>query len=333
MINKRALEDSSQNLSAVCRNPLRNWVFHTRSIWLFTFSDLKTIVLPSTTFGLVNGLAVSLNDGNLPFPNLQCASPKRILLKTPLMFFWVWINLLPFAIENQRQPSSIKEDSVNKPWRSIPSGRVSPQVALRLVLTLFPLAVIVSLFLGNLPQCLALILLGYWYNELNGADASCLIRNFINAGGFICFSSGAMQIAIGGECGARQNSIFALGPFGWWYILIAFVVFTTVQTQDMPDQRGDAARNRKTVPLVMGDASARWTIAIPMTVWSCITPRLWRSSIVGYTTPAILGAVIAVRTLSVRSERGDEMTFRLWNLWLVSIYLLPLIKAVENYLG
>ena len=213
----------------------------------------------------------------------------------------------------------------------MPSGRISPQVALRLVLTFYPLAVVVSLCLGNLPQCLTLILLGYWYNELNGADASCLIRNFINACGFICFSSGAMQVAIGGGDGERNSSISALGLFGWWYIIIAFVVFTTVQTQDMPDQKGDAARNRKTVPLVMGDASARWMIAIPMVVWSCITPRLWRSSIVGSATPALLGAVVAVRTLRVRSERGDKITFRLWNLWLVSIYLIPLIKAVETY--
>lgn len=33
------------------------------------------------------------------------------------------------------------------------------------------------------------------------------------------------------------------------------------------------------------------------------------------------------------NEEGDKITSRLWNLWLVSIYLLPFIKAVETYIG
>ena len=99
----------------------------------------------------------------------------------------------------------------------------------------------------------------------------------------------------------------------------------------MYDQRGDAVRNRKTVPLVIGDAAARWTIAVPMAVWCVVTPWLWASSAVGYVAPVGLGLTVAVRTLRVRNERGDKNTFRLWNLWLVSVYLLPLVKALETY--
>lgn len=50
----------------------------------------------------------------------------------------------------------------------------------------------------------------------------------------------------------------------------------------------------------------------------------------GYVLPVALGATVIVRTLRVRSEKGDRITFRWWNLWLVSLYLLPLIKAVET---
>lgn len=160
MINSKTTKESCQALFVLCHNATRKWAFHLRSIWLFTFSDLKTIVLPSTTFGLVNGLAVSLNSGTLPSVTPQSLGPHQIVIRTLLVTFWVWINLLPFAIENQRQPSSIRGDLVNKPWRALPSGRLSPQVAKRLTIVLYPLAVIVSSFLGNLPQCLTLILLG-----------------------------------------------------------------------------------------------------------------------------------------------------------------------------
>lgn len=133
------------------------------------------------------------------------------------------------------------------------------------------------------------------------------MRNLINAAGFTSFASGAMQVGIGGRGSALQL-------LGWWSVIKACIEFSTVQTQDMYDQRGDAARNRKTVPLVMGDASARWTIAVSMVVWCVATLWLWRSSTKGYVVPVVLGLTVAVRTLWERSERGDRNTFRIWNL-------------------
>ncbi|CAD6591511.1 MAG: hypothetical protein ASARMPRED_005469 [Alectoria sarmentosa] len=312
---------------------LKEWSFHLYSVWLFTFSDLKTIVLSSTTFGLFGGIAISFDDASAPDSSLHILLSSQILSKIPLVVFWVWINLLPFAINNQRQPEAIQEDSLNKPWRTMPSKRLSPASAKRLMFTFYLVAVVVSFFFDNLKQCLTLVLLGHWYNNLRGADANCLVRNFINACGFSCFSSGAMQVAIGGHGTGRIRSESALQPFGWWYVVIACVIFSTVQTQDMYDQRGDAARNRKTVPLVIGDGPARWTIAVPMAVWCWATPWLWASSNVGYVGPVTLGLTVAFRTLRERSEDGDKNTFRLWNLWLVSVYILPLIKALETYLG
>lgn len=52
--------------------------------------------------------------------------------------------------------------------------------------------------------------------------------------------------------------------------MIGAIIFTTLQTQDMADVHGDAKRGRKTFPLVYGDRAARWSITIPVTVWSLI---------------------------------------------------------------
>lgn len=150
------------------------------------------------------------------------------------------------------------------------------------------------------------------------------MRNLINAAGFTSFASGAMQVGIGGRGSALQL-------LGWWSVIKACIVFSTVQTQDMYDQRGDVARNRKTVPLVMGDASARWTIAMPMVVWCVATPWLWRSSTKGYVVPVVLGLTVAMRKLWERSERGDRNTFRNWNLWMVSVFCCRWSRRLKGF--
>lgn len=65
---------------------------------------------------------------------------------------WVWINLLPFAIDNQRQPAEILEDKHNKPWQTVPSGRMTRAQAKRLVICLYPAAACVSLGIGGIRQ-------------------------------------------------------------------------------------------------------------------------------------------------------------------------------------
>lgn len=105
------------------------------------------------------------------------------------------------------------------------------------------------------------------------------------------------------------------------------MVCTTVHTQDMYDQPGDSAAGRKTVPLVIGDCPARWTIATAMAVWSWVAPVHWRSTVIGYLAPVTLGVLVGFRSLAKRSVEADKMTFRIYNAWLVSIYVLPLIKS------
>ena len=164
MIKIEEIEKPYQATCVLCQRITKSCAFHLYSIWLFTFSDLKTIVFPSTIFGLFNGVAVALNDANTPSSHLHLPPPGRILSTMPLVVFWVWINLLPFAIDNQRQPESIQEDSLNKPWRVMPCQRLSSKAAKHLMLAFYVLAVFVSFYLETLPQCLTLILLGCWYN-------------------------------------------------------------------------------------------------------------------------------------------------------------------------
>jgi hypothetical protein len=237
--------------------------------WLFTQSDLKTIVIPKTIFGTLSALAAP----SFGFDAITATpTPLMVLYRIPLTLLWVWINLLPFAIDNQRHPRSIAEDAINKPWRVLPSGRMSPIQARNLMIFLWGLAIIVSWRIGGFNQCIMGIALGtithsitnscishistgFWYNRFGGSDDSCIIRNVINALGYNCFTSGAAEVALGFSLmpyRAVPLSIAALTEpdhkeyilFWKWVAILVAVISTTAHAQDMHDQAGDSIRGR-----------------------------------------------------------------------------------------
>ena len=233
--------------------------------------------------------------------------------------FWAWINLLPFAIDNQRQPDGVKEDTENKPWRPLPSKRLTAGQAKLTMLVCYLIALSSSLYLGGVWQCITLVGLGYWYNDLKGADNSCITRNLINACGYICFTSGALEVTSG-------LSIVSMRPVAYqWLLTIALVIFTTIHSQDLYDQAGDSLRKRWTVPLVLGDSAARWTIVLSVGVWSWFCPSFWQLGIKGFATSVVLGGILVWRTLSQRTVKADKRSFRIYNVWIISLFFLPLI--------
>lgn len=296
------------------RQPLK----HLKTLWLFTFSDLKTIVGPQTAFGVLSALSGPVLTSN--------SSPQTvdILRSLPVVAFWVWINLLPFVIDNQRRPKSVEEDSQNKPWRPLPSERISAGHAKLLMQVLYPVAMLVSLYLGAFWQCVALILLGWSYNGLGGADRSIIMRNIINALGYLCFGSGAATVALSQLQTSLNRSAYC------WFLVLATVISTTVQVLDMQDQAGDRASSRKTLPIVIGDGLARRSIAIPVAFWSLFCPAFWESAAGAYGISITLGSIICFRTLSKKSVEDDKFTSRIWNIWIVMLYLLPLAKRYSD---
>jgi 4-hydroxybenzoate polyprenyltransferase len=284
-----------------------------KSIWLFTYSDLKTIVIPKSIFGVLSAISSSV------FSIHSTQTAATICQRAPVVLFWTWINLLPININNQRQPAAVMEDSINKPWRPMPSKMLTPTQARNIMLVFYPIAVISSHYLGGLRQCVSLIFLGYWYNNLGGADTSWITRNMVNAAAFISFSSGAMEVALGFPLQCTPKLLY-------WLCTIGGVVFSTVHMQDMFDQAGDSLRNRKTLPLVVGDSYARWMTVFPMIFWSVVCPWLWSSPLAIASGYFFLGSAIVWRTLMLKSVKEDKITYKVWNVWIVSLYMLPLIN-------
>src|ERR1044071_5325304 len=81
------------------------------------------------------------------------------------------------------------------------------------------------------------------------------------------YNEGSLRVAVG-------QPDASLTPSAWgWLAMVSAVIFTTMQAQDMKDQAGDKVSDRHTMPSVLGDEVARWTIVIPVAAWLFIYPR------------------------------------------------------------
>ncbi|KAL6718684.1 hypothetical protein ACLMJK_002918 [Lecanora helva] len=305
--------------------------FRGHTLYLFTYNDLKTILLPSVIFAVFN--APVLCSG------LEVTSGWlfRVTVKSRI---WTWLNLLSFCLHNQRLASAISEDAVNKPWRLIPSRRFSQRNALHLLLTTYPVTFTVSAFWGGLRESFVLMALNYCSIELGGADSNFLLRNFLNACGFVCYAAGALEVVteasifpvpfgVGDSHGDYDGNPPLEPPTKQWLFLVGLIVISTIHAQDLRDRIGDSLRQRHTLPILLGKGPACWTIIIPIAVWSLFGPRFWDVGIVGYASVCGVGLLFAVRTLILRSAEDDRVSFRLWSLWMIAIYTLPLARHLE----
>lgn len=281
-------------------------------LYLFTKDDIKTIFLPELLFAFsvaVSGLALGIP---------QPLKPLQALARLLPAAFWGWINLLCFATGNQSRPEAVKEDALNKPGRPIPAGLITLSATLKLKKASQVACLLTALYLGGTPQSLLLQVFYHVYNELGGSDRSWALRNGLNATAIPVFGMGAACVVLGDS--------WAFGPKAYiWVGIIAAIIFTTVHCQDMGDQDGDRERGRQTVPLVFGDTAARWSLAFGVTIWSIFLPRYWSSPECAVVVMLALGLLIAWRFLELTDAKSDKLSFKLWCLWLVGVYLLPMM--------
>lgn len=239
------------------------------------------------------------------------------------MVFWSWTNLLLFNLHNQRHPNAVLEDSVNKPWRPLPAKRLTPTEATYWMYVMYPVVLVSSAGLGGLGPCLIEAFSCLWYNEWGGAE-SPVLKNFLNAAGFVCFLAGPLEISVGGVSLVQYPKAFQ------WLTIIGLAIFMTVHIQDFRDQDGDRQRDRRTVPLAIGDAPARWIAATSVLFWSCLASMFWQVGIAGLLLPLGIGVVLSFHLLARRTVESDALTWKIWPFWMTSFFFLPLMKALSR---
>lgn len=301
----------------------RNLSFHLYTLFLLTKSDFKTVTFPQSIFAI----AIALSGAAVPPWPHSGADVSAILLRVPQMVVWIWIHLLVENLANQRQPQSVAEDAINKPWRPLPSGRLSQAEALRLLQAGVPIAAAFSFLLDAFTPSVTFTTLVWLYNDLEGSSTGPILRNVVNAAGLSCLGWGGHTVLLSKD--ASDRSHLSQDWLLHWILVTAAVVATTVHAQDMPDMKGDRARQRKTLPLVYGERVGRWSLAILVVIWSVILPVLCNVQIpVMRWLPLGVGSFISVLTTSYQDEYSDKLVWNLWCFWVAGLYLLPLFRQV-----
>lgn len=299
---------------------LTTFVDFLHTLWLFTKDDFDTFVLPNTIFGISAALSKRLLAGP------QYLHIHAVLQRLPLVLVFNRSDLLIFDLANQRLSDSIKEDMINKPWRPLPTGRISQRQTRYLMLIAMPLVLFLNCVLSVWKETALLFNLTWIYNDLRGGDDNWLVRNLIIAFAFFLYSLGSLKVA----SGASDHAEDVLGSAAYgWTAAISAVILTTMQVQDLKDQEGDRTRGRQTAPLVLGESMARWTIAVPVLFWSFACALFWGLWIL----PIAVGFYVAYRVLWERGKEEDRRSWRLWCLWTAMLYLLPLASSIPNPLS
>ncbi|KAF7874216.1 hypothetical protein EAF04_002888 [Stromatinia cepivora] len=297
-----------------------------KTLYLFPSNDIQTMIIPVTIIGLLGALTDSYS--TIPSPVLPDTGILIThLISIPRTFLWVYLNVLLFAISNQRSPKSVLEDSINKSWRPIPSGRITSSSARRLLFILIPIDLFVShYFLGACQETVLCLLLTWMYNDLGGSDEHFIVRNAINSLAYFVYGSGALRVAAGTSTPISADASIWLG-------IISAIVFSTMQVQDLKDQVGDRVTNRDTLPLSIGDTLCRYTIVFGVLTWSLATPRYWSIDLFtrGSVLPVILGLFVTYRVLLHRSPEADIQTYKAWSAWLMSVCFLPLLRYLPSF--
>ncbi|KAI8304989.1 hypothetical protein K4K59_012497 [Colletotrichum sp. SAR11_240] len=137
-------------------------------------------------FAVSSILTNGFRDHNAP-PPLTLTTFKPLIHAV----IWVYANLFLQSLANQRLPGSITEDAANKPWRPLPSGRITSDQTRQIALLLVPALMIFGAYSGAYRETTSFISFVWMYNDLDASNASIWWRNVTNALGYMTLSCGS----------------------------------------------------------------------------------------------------------------------------------------------
>ncbi|KAI0318528.1 UbiA prenyltransferase family-domain-containing protein [Amylostereum chailletii] len=268
---------------------------HIHTALLFTWTDYKTIFIPVTAFACATGPVHSISS----------------LLQA---WVWIWLHLLLCNVSNQAR--SKDEDARNRPWRPLPSGRITELQAVALRWTTVVVCLAYSSTYGRdlLVTTTGLGLVTFVYDDL-GAASYVIGKNICNVGGYAMFEIGATKI-ISATSIMDPTSITAVALSGT-------LILTTIQAQDFPDVEGDRALGRMTFPIYAPELSRVVTIFATMT-WSALLCWWWVVGPISTVAFVTFGTYVGLRYFVRRTVEEDKRSYLIFNAWLMFAHMLPL---------
>lgn len=296
-----------------------------RIIWTFTKNDLFTFSLQCVFFGVA--LSFAKDARTAPDP----PTFNQVLSRLPGSCLIQFMSQLLTNLDNQREPASVIEDRINKPWRPIPSGMITPDQTRRLLLCLVPVYLALGYALGVWNMALVVVTINFIYNDLGGSG-ELLVRDVVLGIAYIIHQMGALQITLGSGEYRTDMAGDLVSPRGYaWAAMSGLLVVTTIPIQDIKDQEGDRQRaNRKTMPLVIGETATRYYLAVMIPFWAVVGTVFWGTP-VWYAVPLVAyGLYISWRLLAMRNPVDDEASWRNWTRWQLLAYALPAVSALTE---
>ncbi|KAF1933175.1 uncharacterized protein M421DRAFT_97396 [Didymella exigua CBS 183.55] len=287
------------------------------NLFLFTSDQILDTVIPGTAFGILAALSGSILD----LPDQWAGS---ILVRAPWVALWLWLVILQFCVQNQRSPSSVAEDTINKPWRPIPAGRMTSEQADLLLSGTNIAAGLLSYYLDVMPIFLVYVCFITAYNDFGGGNKSGVVRNVFCGAGFSCYFGGALSIALGPHA-------MSAAAWNWTFMLALGILATTIQTQEFRDEVGDKARGRRTLVTELGRERAFWTVLVTVAFWSLYTPlHFFKGRWMTALLPMMFGGPLfatAVEAYYKGSNMLDRKLYKIWCVWMFSFCPLPLLVS------
>lgn len=240
-------------------------------------------------------------------------SPHHNLLGLSCSFCWLWFQLLHFNVSNQSY--SADEDVLNKPWRPVPSGRISVKDcrALRWGLMVFCLS-FSSLFSLNVAMTSGVFTMFLVMHEDFHLSHHPIFKNLCNAGGYAANELGSLLILSRGSS-LNRTSINALS-------CSALVILLTIHAQDFADVIGDRTSGRRSLPIVAPKGSRIYMLcALPL--FSFALASFWSLGPFSTVLFVSMGFLVGIRYFFFRDEMSDQSSYRLYNIWLIGVHLLP----------
>ncbi|KAI0197373.1 hypothetical protein EV127DRAFT_476463 [Xylaria flabelliformis] len=288
------------------------------TIYLACVSNVGDIILSGLLFAAINSSIA-------PWYSMGPArSIDDILAALPYMFFWLLSNLFLFCLHNQKQPKTIAEDKLNKPWRPIPAGRLTPGQATKILYLMHLICFFIAWYIGGFIPYIVLTSLTLGYNELDGASNG-ISKNIHTGVGFICFFTGPLEVA------TEHSVITGNTELRIWLALLTAAIATTCHIQDFRDMKGDLAAGRRTIPLAFGNIQSRILVAVTIAMWTPTASLLWGGLLKEAALAYIAGAAVIGNLFLNRGTEGDIFSWKLWSIWVLGLVIIPFLKARADH--
>lgn len=190
-------------------------------------------------------------------------------------------------------------DSINSPWRPIPSGQLTREEALRIGIVLGLIGSITSIFTNTIASTVAIgsLILSILYT-MKGKYLGILGHIMVAISISITFIFGALTI--------RQN----ITPFSFSLFIVSFLfVLGGEVTQSIADVEGDSTKGVRTVAIVNGckTASIVATICFILTgLAGAVISYTFGNGIGTYSIPIIIGTIIVITLITLPLLRNPN---------------------------